>query len=228
MTAERFTACPFSAAGERMYRTGDLAAWRRDGQLTFAGRADEQVKIRGFRVEPAEIQAVLQTHPDVARAVVIAREDTPGDKQLAAYIIPAGNQASQLPVRLREHAAARLPEHMIPPAIMILDQLPLTPSGKTDKTALPAPGHARGAGRGPQTVTEETGVRPVRRCARPGRVGPEDDFFALGGHSLLAIRLVARLREQGFRSRCGRCSRRRPRNGWRRWPGRSPARCRRA
>ncbi|QYC40287.1 A50926 NRPS, modules 1-2 [Nonomuraea coxensis DSM 45129] len=192
LTAERFVADP-SAPGRRMYRTGDLAQWSADGELLFAGRADDQVKIRGFRIEPGEVEAALTAQPNVREAVVGAV-----DGRLIGYVVADGDVD---PVLVREGLAASLPEYMVPAALVTLDTLPLTGSGKVDRRALPAPGFAPSATRRePGTDAERVLCDMYAELLRPEgrRVGVDDGFVELGGDSIAAIRLAARASRAGL------------------------------
>src|ERR1019366_1835912 len=198
LTVELVTPDPFAAAPEsRMYNTGDLARWLHDGNLEFLGRSDDQVKIRGYRVEPAEVEVALRSHSQVAEAVVVSADGASGERRLVAYCTTVGPAGED---NLRSHLADRLPEFMVPSAIVIIDAIPRTPSGKIDRLALPDP----------QTVSETAGVAyvaprtPVEQAIAAvwsqtlgvQRIGAQDDFFELGGHSLLATQVVAQVRSE--------------------------------
>ncbi|MFF4160351.1 amino acid adenylation domain-containing protein [Streptomyces sp. NPDC001678] len=197
LTAERFVADPFGEPGGRMYRTGDLARWNPDGELEFIGRADGQIKLRGFRVEPGEIEAALGTHPQVAQAVVVARRDDRAGTYLTAYVVPAGDAPGPDGAALRAHAAALLPGHMVPSAVLVLDALPVTATGKVDRAALPAPDFgALSTGREPRTARERIVCGLFAEVLGVPRVTLDDNFFVLGGHSLLATRVISGLRRR--------------------------------
>ncbi|WP_028596506.1 amino acid adenylation domain-containing protein [Paenibacillus assamensis] len=195
LTADRFVADPYGPPGTRMYRTGDLAKRLADGSLDYLGRSDHQVKIRGFRIELGEIESVLIRHPEVAQVAVIVREDQPGDKRLAAYVVSESNEAVEA-TELRRFAAASLPDYMVPWAFLFMDKLPLTTNGKLDRKALPAPDVALDTdGRNPRTPQEEVMCELFAEILNVKRVSIDDSFFELGGHSLLAVRLISRVRE---------------------------------
>ena len=219
LTAERFVPHPF-AQGQRLYRTGDLARWLPEGQIEYLGRIDHQIKIRGFRIELGEIEAVLLQHADVREAVVIVREDTPGEKRLAAYVVPDKNkeQANKeqrgtddssdtcslfsvlgSPQELRSFLKERLPDYMVPAAFVLLDELPLTPNGKIDRSALPLPDSLRpelsDSFVAPRSEIERTIAAIWQSALNVPRVGVHDNFFDLGGHSLLLAQVHSKLRE---------------------------------
>ncbi|HEV2734381.1 MAG TPA: amino acid adenylation domain-containing protein, partial [Longimicrobiaceae bacterium] len=197
LTAERFLPDPFGAPGSRMYRVMDRVRWRADGELEYLGRTDFQVKVRGFRIELGEVEAALGRHPAVRESVAVVREDAPGDRRIVAYVTAAGD-AEITPAGLREHAGRHLPEYMVPSAVVVLEGFPLSPNGKIDRRALPAPGRAEGGEGGylpPRDTLELALARIWEEVLEAERVGVRDGFFALGGHSLLAVRLMARVEQ---------------------------------
>ncbi|MFD5191241.1 amino acid adenylation domain-containing protein [Streptomyces sp. NPDC058357] len=201
LTAELFVTDPWLRDGARMYRTGDLVRQSPDGTLVFVGRADDQVKLHGQRLELDEVEQVVLGHARVAQCAVLLREDTPGAQRLVAYVVGEGC----VPEELRAYAAESLAAYMVPSAVVVLDALPLSPNGKLDRSALPAPdfGAAVGGGREPRTPGEKLLCRLFADILGPGGVGiegigPEDDFFLRGGDSMGAIRLIAAARAEGL------------------------------
>lgn len=203
LTAEKFVSHPFKA-GERLYRTGDLARYRNDGNLELLGRLDFQVKIRGYRIELGEIETVLASHPAVKQAVVAAREDSPGDKRLIAYVVPSSTSRPTVAAGLRDYLRGKLPDFMIPAAFIQLDALPLTPNGKIDRKALPAPATAgteiRSTMVAPRNPTEKRLQTIFENVLKVPVPSVDDNFFDRGGHSLLAVRLMMAI-EKEFRVR---------------------------
>jgi amino acid adenylation domain-containing protein len=200
LTADRFMADPFGAAGTRMYRTGDRVRYRAVGQLDFIGRVDDQVKIRGFRIEPGEIEVVLLNHPGVRQAVVLARRQTSGDLRLVAYLVPGVEAPDR--EELREYVKRRLPEYMVPAAFVMLEALPLTAHGKLDRWALPEPdisGQVEHQYVGPRNALEQKLAEIWADVLQLEQAGVQDNFFDLGGDSIVAIRLVARANQAGIR-----------------------------
>ncbi|WP_191495745.1 non-ribosomal peptide synthetase, partial [Mycobacterium simulans] len=192
LTASRFVACPFGPAGTRMYRTGDVVRWNAQGDLEFVGRADDQVKIRGFRIEPGEVEAALAAHPRVAQAVV-----TSYGEQLVGYVVLKPGPGDTEAAELRGFVGERLPEFMVPSAVQALEALPVTPNGKVDRKALPAPEFVSTAAyRGPRDTREQVLAGLFAEALGLARVGIDDGFFDLGGHSLMVTRLVARIRAE--------------------------------
>jgi amino acid adenylation domain-containing protein len=199
LTSQRFLTDPFNEQS-RMYKTGDLGRWRADGTIEYLGRNDHQVKIRGFRIELGEIEARLEDHPEVKEAVVIAREDAPGQKRLVAYVVPRQADGASVEV-LRDHLKGALPEYMVPSAFVRLEELPLSPNGKLDRKALPAPDLGAYTSReyeAPQGQMEEILAGIWQSLLGVERVGRADNFFVLGGHSLLIVQMLERLRRVGL------------------------------
>ena len=199
LNRQRFLPDPFTSEPKaRMYRTGDLVRWRADGQLEFQGRIDKQVKVRGFRIETGEVEAVLKQCTEVREAVVISREDVPGEQHLSGYLVAEQGVLLSVP-EVREYLRARLPSYMVPTSWLVLESLPLTPNGKVDLTALPAPDgerqleHAYVAPRNPLEAQIATIWSQVLKL---NQVGIDDNFFDLGGHSLLAAQVVSRIRSE--------------------------------
>jgi amino acid adenylation domain-containing protein/FkbM family methyltransferase len=193
LTAERFVSSP---TGERLYRTGDLARFRPDGTIVFLGRLDDQVKVRGFRIELGEVEAALARHPSVAASVAAAYTERPGEAALAVYVVPRGELTA---AEVRAHLAVSLPGYMVPSSIVLLEAIPLTPNGKVDRKALPAPDAVAGDDRAfvpPEGALEEQLAAIWAELLGRDRVGVEDNFFELGGHSLLAARMVGRVASQ--------------------------------
>ncbi|WP_194813355.1 non-ribosomal peptide synthase/polyketide synthase [Nocardia sp. XZ_19_385] len=201
LTAARFVADPFDASGGRLYRTGDVVRWNTVGQLEFAGRVDDQVKIRGFRVEPGEVETVLVQHPSVSQAVVVARNIGGGGKQLVGYVVADRTSSAEQGLdggEVRAFAAERLPDYMVPVVVLVLDSVPLTPTGKLDRAALPEPELSSSARyRAPRTDREQVLAGVFAEVLGLDRVGVDDSFFELGGDSIRSIQLVSRARELG-------------------------------
>ncbi|HST62418.1 MAG TPA: amino acid adenylation domain-containing protein, partial [Longimicrobium sp.] len=194
LTAEKFVPDPFGAAGSRLYRTGDRARWLPSGELEYVGRTDFQVKIRGFRIEPGEVEAVIGIHPQVREAAVAVRGEG-SERRLVAYVVPVEASAVSGP-ELRAHVAANLPDYMVPALWVVLDALPLTPSGKVDRRALPEPdATASAATRVPPRTPAEELVAAIWERVLEVRPGVHDNFFDLGGHSLRATQVVSRIRD---------------------------------
>jgi amino acid adenylation domain-containing protein len=198
LTAEKFLPDPFSLEpGARLYQTGDLARYSLDGAIEYLGRVDKQVKIRGFRIELSEIEAALGAHKAVRDCVVVVREDTPGNQRLVAYVVARNGAAP--PRSLRQFLASKLPAHMLPAAILVLEKLPLSNNGKIDKRALPPPeqidSDAEEGFAAPRNQVEDLLAEIWAPIIGVKRVGIHDNFFTLGGHSLSAARIVSRVRE---------------------------------
>ncbi|WP_051163585.1 non-ribosomal peptide synthetase, partial [Nocardia brevicatena] len=193
-TATRFIPAPYGRPGTRMYRTGDLVAWTADRTLQYRGRSDRQLKVQGNRVEPGEVESVLRGYPDITHAAVTAHTGSNGAGRLIGYVVPAPHTTPDT-AAITTYLATRLPTHMIPTTILVLDRIPLTPTGKLDYKALPAPDRRSSRYRPPSTPLETTVCDAFTQTLHIERTGLDDGFFAIGGNSLAAIQLVARLEE---------------------------------
>lgn len=203
-TAALFVPDPFGQIpGARLYKTGDICRWRVNGEIEFLGRVDHQMKVRGFRIEPGEVEDVLDRHAQVQSAVVLLREDQPGDRRLVAYVVPAGDSPPSV-TELRRHLKSHLPDYMVPVAYVVLESLPLTPNGKVDRDALPQPDGSRPAIETewvpPRNDLEDKLAAVWSDVLGIDRIGVHDDFFDLGGYSLLATEVVYRIRQTVGRS----------------------------
>jgi amino acid adenylation domain-containing protein len=199
LTAERFVAAPYGPPGTRMYRTGDRVRWLPGGRLEFLGRLDHQVKVRGFRIELGEIEQVLVRHDAVEQALVLLREDRPGDRRLTAYVIAPPGAAAPPAAELLSLTGSLLPAYMVPSAVVVLDAFPVNSSGKVDRSALPAPGVERGGtSRAPSSEAERRLVALWEEALGIENIGADDDFFELGGDSMHVIAVVGRARQHGF------------------------------
>ncbi|MFT4174783.1 MAG: amino acid adenylation domain-containing protein [Rhodocyclaceae bacterium] len=202
LTAEKFTPDPFGKPGGRLYRTGDRARYLPSGEIECLGRIDHQIKLRGFRIELGEIEARLAELPEVAQALVMVREDTPGDRRLVAYVVPRADPAPDdaLAGLLRDALATRLPEYMLPAAYVTVDSMPLTPNGKVDRKALPVPGAAPVSDHyvAPRNAIEETLAMVWNKALKLERIGVHDNFYELGGDSLLSMQVIVYAKANGL------------------------------
>ncbi|MEU8827138.1 non-ribosomal peptide synthase/polyketide synthase [Streptomyces sp. NPDC048636] len=198
LTAERFVADPYGPPGSRMYRTGDLARHDAWGRIHHLGRTDHQLSLHGYRIEAGEVETALCGHPDLVAAVVTVREDEPGVRRLVAHVVPAAGATAPDTAELRDLLGRTLPAHMVPSAFAVLDRLPLTENGKTDRAALPAPAAATAPAARfvpPSTPTEEVLAEIWAEVLGAARVGAEDEFFALGGDSVRSLLIASRAKE---------------------------------
>jgi len=192
ITAERFVASPFGTAGVRMYRTGDLARWSANGLLEYMGRADQQVKVRGYRMELGEVESALRDCRNISQAVVAVRQQGDSGGQLVGYVVAADGSTPDL-TSVRRELSMRLPEHMVPNIFVVLESLPLLPSGKIDRKRLPDPKPVARVRREPQTEQEKLLCELFAEVLGVKQIGLDDNFFVMGGHSLMATSLVSRI-----------------------------------